>query len=187
MRTLNVGVDSWIIQDGNYDDFVVGQKTKFALEFYPVLLKSSDHNSKSFTELSFNRYKICGQIICSLENVWVLDFGILAYQEIKPPDYAKQGNWVEGEIYLGIDPFFYFEYLKKVPEIPYLTYNLKIQQIYLETTPWIKKSDNIIARATGKESFKLTSETNAWVDDNGHASYILKCLIIEEDTKPSII
>jgi hypothetical protein len=28
-----VGLDSWIVQDGNYPDFVTGQRTDFALEF----------------------------------------------------------------------------------------------------------------------------------------------------------
>jgi hypothetical protein len=34
-RLIHVGLFSWIIQDGNYDDFEVGQAAKFALEFYP--------------------------------------------------------------------------------------------------------------------------------------------------------
>src|SRR5687767_2983513 len=28
-----VGLDSWVVQDGNYPDFVTGQRTDFALEF----------------------------------------------------------------------------------------------------------------------------------------------------------
>ena len=30
---IQVGLASWIIQDGNYGDFTVGQQAKFALEF----------------------------------------------------------------------------------------------------------------------------------------------------------
>ncbi len=29
---MNIVLDSWIIQDGNYDDFRIGDKYKFALE-----------------------------------------------------------------------------------------------------------------------------------------------------------
>lgn len=178
MESLYVGTESWIIQDGNYGDFVVGEETNFALEFHPISLKSSDCKSSFFTELNFNRYKICGQVICSLEGVWVLDFGLLAYQKINPPKFADKGNWVEGEIYLGIDPFSYFEYLKKIPEIPSLTYNFRIEKIFMETTPWIEKPGKILTRDIEKESFKEVTETNAWIDDNGNANYILKCLLI---------
>ena len=38
MELLNVGLDAWIIQDGNYADFRVGEEQDFALEFYPILL-----------------------------------------------------------------------------------------------------------------------------------------------------
>ena len=34
MEKINVGLSSWIIQDGNYEDFAVGQEQRFALEFY---------------------------------------------------------------------------------------------------------------------------------------------------------
>lgn len=135
MNSLNIGIDSWIIQDGNYDDFEIGQESKFAIEFYPISLKSSDCRSKSLTELNFNRYKICAQIIFCNKEVWVLDFGFMAFQEIEPPKFTAKDIWVEGEIYLGIDPFFYFEYLNKVPDMPCLTYDFKIEEILLETTP----------------------------------------------------
>jgi len=35
---LHVGVDSWIIEGGNYDDFQCGNRYRFALEFYPHLI-----------------------------------------------------------------------------------------------------------------------------------------------------
>jgi hypothetical protein len=33
--TWAIHLDSWIIQDGNYDDFSGGQDAAFAVEFYP--------------------------------------------------------------------------------------------------------------------------------------------------------
>lgn len=185
MKLLNIGIDSWIIQDGNYDDFVVGQETKFALEFYPISIKPSDCKSVSAIELNANQYKICGQIIYCTERVWVLDFGFLAFQETAPPKFARKGSWIEGEIYLSIDPFFYFEYLKKLPNMPFLTYDFRVEQIFLETTPWIENYDvtsgkKIITRDARLESFQEVLRTNAWYDDNQHGSYILKCLPVDK-------
>ena len=55
METLNIGIDSWIIQDGNYGNFVVGQDTKFAIEFYPLSLIPSECKEFSITELKTNQ------------------------------------------------------------------------------------------------------------------------------------
>src|SRR5215813_14286261 len=141
MESLNIGIDAWIIQDGNYADFTVGQKAQFALEFYPYSLTPSHSTSKSITHLKASRYNVCGQVVYKTKQVWVLDMGFLAYQEEKAPKYATESSWVEGEVYIGIDPFFYFERLNKLPDMPELTYSFRIEQIFLETTPWISAQD----------------------------------------------
>ena len=176
MDSLNVGIDSWIIQDGNYEDFSVGQTAEFALEFYPRSMKASDCKSPSVTHLIASRYQICGQVLYQTEDVWVLDMGFLAYKEMEPPSYAKTGSWVEGEFYLGIDPFMYFEYLKNRPGMPSLTYRFRIDQIFLNTTPWIETPGQVTVRDEKNESYREVSKTNAWGDDNGNAGYILKCV-----------
>jgi hypothetical protein len=180
MESLNVGIDAWIIQDGNYGDFSVGQKAQFALEFYPHSLKSSKCKSPSAALLKASRYQICGQVVYRTKSVWVLDMGFLAYQEGQPPRYATKGSWVEGEIYLGIDPFMYFEGLKNMSGMPAMTYGFRIEQILLETTPWLTKSDEsgctMMVRDERNESYREVAETDAWNDDNGHAHYVLKCV-----------
>src|SRR5262245_34487574 len=120
MESLYVGVSAWSIQDGNYADCRGGQKTEFALEFYPVSLKVSGRRSKSAERIKASQYKIFGQIIYQSKTVWVLDAGFLAYQESKPPRYATKGAWVEGEVHIGIDPFMYFEGSNKTPGMPSL-------------------------------------------------------------------
>jgi len=182
MESLYVGLNAWIIQDGNYADFRVGQKTEFALEFYPASLKVSDLRLKSAEHIKASQYKICGQVIFQSKTVWVLDAGFLAYQESKPPRYATKGAWVEGEVYVEIDPFMYFEGLNKRPGMPSLTYAFRVDQLLLETTPWITTTDEngrtLTKRDEQKESYIEVAETNAWSDDNGHAHYILKCVRI---------
>lgn len=180
METLNIGIDSWIIQDGNYNDFSVGQETSFAIEFYPKILQMSACNSPEAVNIKENLYKFCGQIIYLADNVWVLDIGFLVYQEAAPPDFATKESFLEGEIYLGVDPYFYSEYLYKMPNMPALKYKFKVEQILLETTPWIEQLHHTgtreLFRDKEKESFEKIDKTNSRTDDNGHAGYILTCL-----------
>jgi len=180
---LNIGVDSWIIQDGNYGEFTLGQKTQFALEFCPHSLKSSDCISRLVTHLKASRYQICAQVVYCTKSVWVLDMGFLAYQESQPPRYATRGSWVEGEIYLGIDPFMYFEQLKNLSGMPSLVYGFRIEQIFLETTPWLSKSDEsgrtMMVRNEQNESYREVPKTDAWNDDDGHAHYVLNCVSVD--------
>jgi hypothetical protein len=183
MASLNVGIDAWIIQDGNYGDFTVGQKVQFALEFYPHSMKPSDCKPPSATHLKASLYQICGQVVYRTKGVWVLDMGFLAYQEGHPPRYATKGSWVEGEIYLGIDPFMYFEGLKNMSGMPAMTYGFRIGRILLEMTPWLTKSGEagrtMMVRDERNESYREVAETDAWNDDNGHAHYVLECVSID--------
>ena len=163
MDSLNIGLSSWIIRDGNYGDFSVGQKTEFALEFYPHSVQASDCRSPSATHLDKNVYQICAQVVYRTNRLWVLDMGFLAYNEMEPPPFAEKGSWVKGEFSIGIDPFMYFEYLKNRSGMPNLTYRFRIDQIFIETN----------------ESYAEVAETNAWGDNNGSANYILKCVSID--------
>jgi hypothetical protein len=113
-------------------------------------------------------------------NVWVIDTGLfMAYQQQKPPPFAVVGTWVEGEVYLGIDPFFYFEDLYRMDGMPPLSYTWLVRQIMLETTPWIEAKDakgcQIRTRDKSRESFVPTRETKAWTADGGYAHYVLRC------------
>ena len=183
MEPLDIGVAAWIIQDGNYADFTVGQVVQFALEFYPHSLTASRETSKSATHLKGSIYDVCGQVVYRTNQVWVLDMGFLAYQEAKPPEYAAKGAWVEGKVYVGIDPFFYFEGLNKLPGMPDLTYNFRIEQILLETTPRLTTQDEsgrtVMSRNEHQESYREVSQTDAWNDDDGNAHYVLNCERIE--------
>lgn len=183
MESLNVGVEAWIIQDGNYGDFTVGQKTQFALEFYPHSLESSAHQTPSATHLKASQYRICGKVVYRAKNAWVLDAGFLAYHDSQPPRFAKQGAWVEGEIYLGIDHFMYFEELKNRSGMPALTYSFRIGRILLETTPWLTTTDEsgrtMMSRDEQMESHREVAETDAWNDDDGNAHYVVECFPLD--------
>jgi hypothetical protein len=179
MQTLFVGLSSWIIQDGNYSDFRAGQVATFALEFYPQTIQVARSGDASFERLKASQYRMCGQVVYVGRSAWVIDFGAMAYQNHEPPIVAKNGAWVEGEINLGIDPFFYSEDLHALPGMPDLQYEWRIRSIFLETTPWLDVKDEagrtIRTRDEQHESFVEVVETNAWSDDGGNGHYVLEC------------
>ena len=174
-----VGLSSWIILDGNYDDFETGQCAEFALEFYSQAFRKIDVKVKSSKRLGAAEYEIIGEVIYLTPEVWVLDFGICAFQESKPPAGTQVGSFVTAKIHLGIDPFFYFEYLHSLPNMPSLMYSWNINSISQQTAPFVETREpsgrKVLIRDAMKLGYKLISKTDAWKDDNGNAEYVLRC------------
>jgi hypothetical protein len=172
-----IGLSAWIIQDGNYDDFEVGQPAEFALEFFPKKIQPTNSRMKSAKNLGDAGYDVVGEVVYLTPEVWVLDFGICAFQKSKPPEEMALGRFVAAEIYLGIDPYFYFEHLCIRPGMPPLIYSWKINSIGQQTAPFIETHEpsgqNIMARDETKLGLKALKRTDAWNDDDGHGEYIL--------------
>ncbi|MCI0744715.1 MAG: hypothetical protein L0Y58_04840 [Verrucomicrobia subdivision 3 bacterium] len=172
-----IGLSSWIIQDGNYGDFETGQNAEFALEFYSQNFRKTHLRSKSCKKLGAAKYAIVGEIIYLTDEVWVLDFGICAFQESKPPEGIRVGDFIAAEIYLGIDPFFYFERLYTLPKIPALIYSWKINSIGQQTAPFIETREpsgqKVLIRDENKLGYKIIGKTDAWKDDAATRSMFL--------------
>lgn len=134
---IHVGLSSWIIQDGNYGDFTVGQQAKFALEFGALdELRPATEGPLSAEHLGASRHRVRARVAYVAEGVWVIDAGaFMAFRE-RPHEGTQLGAFVEGDVYVGIDPFFYFERLYRIPAMPPLSYGWLIREIQLETTPW---------------------------------------------------
>jgi len=182
-----VGLSSWIIQDGNYDNFETGQVAEFALEFYSQTYRERDARLKSSKSLGAAKYEIIGEVIYLTDEVWVLDFGICAFQESKPPKGINVGSFVTAEIYLGIDPFFYFERLYTLPKIPALIYSWKISSIGQQTAPFIEirepSGQKVLIRDEKKLGYKIIGKTDAWKDDDGRAEYVFTCTRLDVPPK----
>jgi hypothetical protein len=177
---LHIGISSWIIKDGNYGDFAISRLARFALEFWPLSMRSVDTGSKIAESLASNRYHVRGQVVFTGPGVWVIDVGpFMAYHNHAPAMPVEIGTWVEGDIDLGVDPIFYFKDLHKLPGIPPLRYEFVIHGIMLETTPWIASKDEqgreVRRRDERQQSFVSVAKTNAEKDDGGHAHYVLEC------------
>jgi hypothetical protein len=175
-----IGLSSWIIQDGNYGDFTTGQHAEFALEFYSENIRSSESKAKFAKRLGAAKYEINAEIVHLTSEVWVLDFGICAFQEYAPPKEMSIGKFVTAKIYLGIDPFFYFERLYKLSGMRPLIYSWKINSIRQQTTPFIESREpsgqKLRVRDETKLGYKKLEKTDAWKDDDGHGEYILNCI-----------
>jgi hypothetical protein len=182
MQSLQVGLDSWIIQDGNYSDFRVGQSARFALEFYPYVIRACETRLPQCEHVLASKYRVCAQAVFTAPSVWVIDFGFKAYKNHPPPRFAAKGSWVLGKIYVGVDPFFYFEELHAIHGMPELRYDFRIGDIQLETTPWVQSKNQqgrtVLSRDDREKSFRPVAETNAWQDDEGRAHYVLECEVV---------
>jgi hypothetical protein len=176
-----VGLAAWIIQDGNYGDFEVGREYRFALEFYPheVAVASSGSATPFLSHLGNALHQARGTITFCSSLAWVVDFGVPAFEEAKPPEQAKSGNSVSGRFHIGVDPFFYFERLKNEKGMPNLFRHWVVRRILLETTPWQESTDaygrKVITRDATRESFAAVPATDAWHHDGGNAHYVLEC------------
>lgn len=64
-------------------------------------------------------------------------------------------------------------------------YEWRVQDVFLETTPWMKSRDpaegDFMTRSDSKRVFTKIDKTNSYNDDNGFAYYILK---VKNSSKP---
>jgi hypothetical protein len=122
---LEIYLSRWIVEDGNYDDFCVGEKRKFALEFWPSApLTRSKENVTSLQKQNDHSYNASGRLVFATDGVWVIDCGLLAYSQgaSEIESGCKTGDFVRGDLKFAVDPFFYFEQYYKIPGIPPLIY-----------------------------------------------------------------
>jgi hypothetical protein len=100
-----VGLAAWIIQDGNYDDFAVGDHAEFALQCYPEGLAPVRAGTKhQAMQVAEDLYQITASVVHVGDHGWVLDFGLLAYGDTAPPGGAAAGQVLAGRAALGSIP-----------------------------------------------------------------------------------
>lgn len=185
-KTLQIGLSAWIIQDGNYADFVCDSILRFAIEFYSedglsiLAREAGDAVNTCLIQRHDCQYQATGLVRFCAEDVWVVEFdGVLAFREESPPNGIVPGAIVSGDIWLGVDPFFYFERLFKTPNIPPLIYEWQIESIAMETAPFIETADSFgrkfMVRDQSQHRRVPIASTDAWKDDNGNADYLLTC------------
>jgi hypothetical protein len=185
----DVGLNAWIIQDGNYPDFEVGQAAEFALEFWlPEGVAGRDSGGNiSAHNLGNCLYDTVAEVVLQTAEITILDIGVLVYLEtssLKPS--LSQGRRLAIQLGLGIDPFFYFERLSKIADVPPLVYSWKILSILRQTAPFIEtvaEAGPLIGRTVRvrdpeRLGYEELLKTDAWKDDGGYAEYLLRCELL---------
>ncbi len=173
---LFVGLSAWIIQDGNYPDFLQGSQTAFALEFAPLTPLEEIPPNGAVAPLFLHRgsgsYDVVARVVHVAAHWWAIDVGVLIFEECKPPESARLGSWLRGEVSIGIDPFFYFEDHGHEPGVPAMIYDWHIDRIEIQTAPLVEISPHVFEQDASKLGWKEISATNAWEDDG---EYLLHC------------
>ena len=178
MDVWNIGLPSWVIQDGNYGNVQCNQVVPFAVEFLPHDLAFSNPTNQSANFVSDSIYRIAGKIVFADDDSWVVDFGLAAFQNERPPDGVHIGEWVQGHIGLGIDPYFYVASLARKPSMLPLIYTWHIDRIRLQTAPYVETSvmgSKVMVRDRAKLGYADIEQTDAWKDDGGNGEYLLTC------------
>lgn len=184
---VRVGLDSWIVQDGNYGDFGVGQVCPFALEFFaahPFRLRHPEAvaTPSAMIWLRDSTYAVEGTITFVAERWWVLDAGLPFYTEHTAAP-GPVGAPVAGEIYLGIDHFAYFERLASESNAPPLIHDWQIDAIDLDDAPMIEVQPRLLQRDRSRQAWVSLRQTKAWTDSQGWASYVLTCVRLSENPR----
>lgn len=185
MTLWNIGLESWIIQDGNYPDFRKGQLAEFALFFQlHSLLRQTKSTEPDAMLIKESEYTVNAKVAFVGRESWAIDFGLLSYNNQPPPKGVKVGDTFSAEIWLGIDYYLYFQALSKIEAMPPMIYTWNIHHIQMQTAPFIKTISTEPGRLFGKEIFirdasklayKEITATDARNDDDGSANYLLNC------------
>ncbi|HMN41626.1 MAG TPA: hypothetical protein PKE29_12330 [Phycisphaerales bacterium] len=179
---MHIGLSAWIIQDGNYDDFACGELRRFALEFYPARgLRAASGEAPGLVHLDNAMYSAGGRVCHAGPDAWVVDFGgVMAFRDEAAPSWAREGALVAGDVYLGIDPFFYFERLYKLPGVPPLIYEWRIEAIDMDSTPFVDSIDEkgraVKVRDESRKGRVPIPATDGWKDDR---EYVLHCTMTQ--------
>jgi hypothetical protein len=173
-----IELDAWIIQDGNYRDFAVGEEREFAVEFsLRGELWHSDVGARSTRYVQDGTYAIDAELLAVADDrKWVLGLdGLAVYCNDAPPTDVNTGALVSGVIDLGIDPFFYFERGGRLSDLPALIYTWQILRVFAQTAPYVERRPKEYSRDLSAWNWRVIPATDAWNGDGGSASYLLEC------------
>lgn len=174
---MKIGLSAWIIQDGNYSDFAVGDEARFALEFHANSHSTISEAPRSYACTKDSTYCVIAQVVFKKGDITIIDFGYKAFTDHRLD--VAEGDWIKAEIYICVDPYTYFERRSRKDGVPEISYAWRIKEIYLETTPRIEEIPRHFVRDKNRFSEVSVQKTNAWKDDDGYGDYILECEIVK--------
>lgn len=178
------GLSAWIVQDGNYPDLSRGERIELAIEFAfseaPAVVPQTKVEARHVND---STYDVVARVVAILADAWVIDIGVLVFQDRRPPADLKPGDFIAGRVWLGVDPFFYFEKLAQDPAMPALIYAWQVATIQMQRAPWLESGDRTITRDESVWSWREIEATDAWNDNGGQAEYLLACELLTDVPK----
>jgi hypothetical protein len=125
-----------------------------------------------------------GRILYKTDTWWVIDFGVPAFDNTKPPKHLKVGDFVNGDIYLGMDTKFFCINEDYPSDAPALIADWRIDRIHLETALFIERG-KLRMRDESMRTYRDITETDGWNDDGGHREYVLTCTRLDRPLRRS--
>jgi len=122
----DIGLAAWIIQDGNYPDFEVGQTVEFALEFWiPERgVARASNGDVSANNLGDNLYDTVAEVLVQTDRITVLDIGVMVYGDTSSQQLPPApGSRVAAQMRLDVEPYHNFETLSKTSDVLPLVYS----------------------------------------------------------------
>ncbi|MFZ2503317.1 MAG: hypothetical protein WAW88_11655 [Nocardioides sp.] len=200
-----IGLDRWILQDGNYTDFVVGERRQFALEFGYARsnrLKPCAPSQPHLTHAGRRTwYTMTGEVVadvpCDEDRAFVLECGLRIYKQyyLLTVDGGRPsvGQWLCGDILLGVDPFFAMDLLGADQRMPPLIYSWEILGIEVDVSPTVMieaghpdyagpDEGPMLIRDPERERYASVERTDTWSEDEEMSgSYRLRCRLLDEE------
>lgn len=191
MKTVEIILDSTMLQSGDVRPMYCEQTRRFEIAYFTHTIKPTLHSVKSMRRNHnlHHSYRINAEIAYYKKGVSVLDFGIRAYQSRPLPPTSTVGTFVAADVHFGI---YYTYHLSNQHNIMPLVYTWTIKSITLETAPRIKVrttwGQDIWVTDRTRFSHRNGMETSAQdcgddpSDDDGGTSstYILKCRLLND-------
>jgi hypothetical protein len=172
-----VGIQAWVIQDGNYDEFLVGRRYNFEVEALPLTVEQSNVAAvPRVRHVEDGRHEFSGAVLKFLgHGAWVIDFGVYCYGKAPLPEGLRIGDTLAGEVsFFLASPAVYEEAFQT--EGPFRTYSWRVEGIRLETMPWVEEGV-VRRRDPTKAGYLGVQATNAMAGDPT-AFYLLDCTLL---------
>jgi hypothetical protein len=175
-----VGLASWVLADGNYEDFAVGEARDFALEFHASGLATAGQTSRR-ADRAGDGYEVEAAVVLAGPRLAVIDFGLSAYTELPPPGLIA-GSFVRGHVDLAVDPFFYFETHGFRRDVPPLIYSWTITGMWWQTAPFVLGVRGW-ERDAAQRSWASIDRTDEAPPNLGGNEFLLRCRL--NDSEPA--
>lgn len=173
------GLDARAIQDGRHPDFHRGQQAEFVVEFSMPAWETVDGGDPSARRVGDCRYDVVARVVAVTVDGWVLDCGILVHSGgADPPPGIAVGAWLAGEARLGIGPVSYQGEMTE--DGLALVRSWYVERVHHRVDEEEELLDPRLAMVEPVEAgWEELAFTDAFHDDDGEATYLLECALVE--------